>query len=230
VLTVATAFLPAPGFWQGNPPTGGFEAGLAAALAHKLGLDRVHVVQVPFAQITSGRLADADLALSQLTPTKKREQSVDFSDPYLTAPPGVLARRGFNAVDVHDLRQLRWVVSTASTLTPVVKQRIRPKLAPIVTVDRTQALRVLRSGRADALLLDLPVALGLARNDPDVFHVPAQLDGDETLAAALPNGSSNLEVVDSAIRALIADGTVERLVSRWLGKSEQDVPLILTEH
>jgi len=229
VLTVATAFLPAPGFWQGRPPTSGFEAGLASALAHKLGLDRVRVVQVPFAQIIRGDLGGADLALSQLTPTKKRENAVDFSDPYLTAPPGVLTRLGVGPADVKDLQQLRWVVSTSSTLTPIVERRIHPKQAPIVTVDRTQALNVLRSGRAQALLLDLPVALGLARNDPGLFHVPAQLDGDETLAAALPSGSSNLEIVDSAIRSLVADGTVDKLVSRWLGESEDDVPLILTE-
>jgi polar amino acid transport system substrate-binding protein len=107
VLTVATAFLPAPGFWEGRPPTRGFEATLAAALAHRLGLDRVRVVQVPFASITSGKLGGADLALSQLTPTKKREQRLDFTTPYLTAPPGVLARDDVNAVDVHGLKGLR---------------------------------------------------------------------------------------------------------------------------
>ena len=87
---------------------------------------------------------------------------------------------------------------------------------------------MLRSGRADALLLDLPVALGLAHADWR-FQVLGQLDGGEDLAGALPNGSSNGEVVDSAIRALQADGTIDQLVSRWLGKSEDDVPLILTE-
>jgi polar amino acid transport system substrate-binding protein len=229
VLRVATAFLPAPGFWEGTPPTRGFEAGLAAALAHKLGLARVEVVQVPFAQIVQGRLHGADIALSQLTPTKERRKHVDFSDAYLTAPPGVLLRDGVDAIDVHELQQLRWVVSSASTLTPVVMHRIRPSRAPLVVVDRAQALRVLRAGRADALLLDLPVALGLARAQPQLFHVPAQLDGEEDLAAALPKGSRNDEVVDTAIRALIADGTVPRLASRWLGKSEAEVPLILTE-
>src|SRR5689334_23480466 len=91
VLTVATAFLPAPGFWQGRPPTAGFEAGLAAALAHRLGLHRVDVVQVPFGQIVRGKLGGADIALSQLTPTGEREKSVDFTTSYLDAPPGVLA-------------------------------------------------------------------------------------------------------------------------------------------
>jgi polar amino acid transport system substrate-binding protein len=229
VLTVATAFLPAPGFWEGRPPVSGFEAGLAAALASHLGLERVKVVQMPFTAILGGKFGGADMALSQMTPTKEREEKVDFTTPYLTAPPGVLARRGVEAVDVHGLQGLHWVESSASTLTPIVKDRIRPNGKPVVVEDRSQALAVLRAGRADALLLDLPVALGLARAEPKRFHVLGQLSGGEGLAAVLPKGSSNHEIVDSAIRALTADGTIGRLTSRWLGKSVGDVPLILTE-
>jgi ABC-type amino acid transport substrate-binding protein len=35
--------------------------------------------------------------------------------------------------------------------------------------------------------------------------------------------------VDSAIRFLQADGTVDKLVARWLGTDEEDVPLIRAE-
>jgi len=230
VLTVATAFLPAPGFWQGNPPTRGFEAGLAAALAKQLGLRRVEVVQVPFADIVRGKLGGADLALSQLTPTSGRERFLDFTTPYLSAPPGVLTRPGVDASDVHGLQELHWVVSRVSTLTPIVMHKIRPNAEPVVVDDRSRALEVLRSGRADALLLDLPVAMGLARREPGRFHVLGQLDSEQAgLAAAVPDGSPNREIVDSAVRSLQADGTIERLVSRWLGENEQRVPLILTE-
>jgi polar amino acid transport system substrate-binding protein len=228
-LTVATAFLPAPGFWEGNPPRSGFEATLAIALAHKLGLDGVKVVQVPFASIIRGKLDGADMALSQLTPTTKREQFVDFTTPYLTSPPGVLARRGVEGADVHALKSLQWVVSRTSTLTPILMSKIRPDGSQIVTEDRTQALRVLRAGRADALLLDLPVALGLARAEPNRFHVLGQLSGGEGLAAALPKGSSNGEIVDSEIRALTANGTIGKLAKRWLGTSVGSVPLILSQ-
>jgi len=229
VLTVATAFLPAPGFWQGRGWRSGFEAALAAALARELGLDRVRVVQVPFATLTAGNLGRADLALSQLTPTASRERSLDFSTAYLTAPPGVLAAAGTNADDLSDLRALRWVVSSTSTLTPILDDRVRPEHDPVVVEDRSQALAVLRAGRARALLLDLPVALGLAHAEPGRFSVPGQLPGDEELAAALPQGSPNREVVDSALRRLQADGTIDRLVVRWLGRSEDDVPLIRSE-
>jgi polar amino acid transport system substrate-binding protein len=229
VLTVATSFLPAPGFWEGRPPTNGFEARLARALATKLGLQRVRVVQVPFADVTHGRLHGADLALSQVTPTRERERTADFTTPYLTAPPGVLALRTVEASDVYGLRTLRWVIARVSTLTPIVEHTIRPLSAPLVVEDRSKALEALRAGRADALLLDLPVALGLARSEPQRFHVLGQLSGGEELAAVLPHGSSNVEIVDSAIRSLEADGTIGRLTSRWLGTSFDNVPLILTE-
>lgn len=227
VLTVATALIPAPGFWQSR--RAGFEADLAAALAQRLGLRRIAVVRVPFARIVDGHLGGADMALSQLTPTAKREHSLDFTDAYLTSPPGILAQLGVEAVDVHGLQGLRWVASRTSTLTPILMHQVRPDDAPVMVEDRAEALRVLRAGDADALLLDLPVALGLARSEPRLFHVLGQLNGDEDLAAALPKGSSNLEIVDSSIRALIADGTVDRLASHWLGESQDDVPLILTE-
>jgi len=225
VLTVATSFLPAPGFWFGPSAKSGFEAGLAVALAHKLGLERVKVVQVPFTQVTRGRLGGADIGLSQVTPTSEREKTADFSTPYLTAPPGVLARRGVEAIDLQGLRKLRWVISRVSTLTPIVKDTVQPSSPPIVTEDRSQAIGVLRSGRADALLLDLPVALGLARADPGRFNVLGQLSGGEALAAVLPKGSPNLDIVDSSIRALTANGTISHLASKWLG-SQSNVPLI----
>jgi ABC-type amino acid transport substrate-binding protein len=73
------------------------------------------------------------------------------------------------------------------------------------------------------------VALGLARDEPAIFHVIGQLSGEQGLAAILPNHSHNREIVDSAIRHFEADGTIGDLIDRWLGKSVEDVPLIRTE-
>jgi ABC-type amino acid transport substrate-binding protein len=57
--------------------------------------------------------------------------------------------------------------------------------------------------------------------------VLGQLTGGEGLAAVLPKGSPNLDIVDSSIRALTANGTISRLSSKWLG-SQADVRLILS--
>jgi polar amino acid transport system substrate-binding protein len=227
VLTVATSFLPAPGFWYGPHAKDGFEAGLARALAVKLGLKSVRVVQVPFARLTTGHLDGADIGLSQVTPTPERAKTADFSTQYLFAPPGVLVRTGVQAIDLQGLRGLRWVIARVSTLTPIVENTVRPTTPPVVVEDRAKALDVLQAGNADALLVDLPVALGLARADPGEFHVLGQLSGGESLAAVLPKGSPNLTIVDSEIRALTANGILDNLAAKWLG-SQANVPLIRT--
>lgn len=228
VLTVATATLPAPGFWDGKgAAAGGFEAELATALARRFQLGTVAVVQVPFADIAAGKLGGADLALTQMTPTDERERSVDFTTPYLTAPPGVLVRTGITARDLEGLKELRWVTVEVSTLTAVVNDQIQPDTPPLVVGDRAAALDALRSRRADAVLLDLPVAQGIAGASGGRLVVAAQLPRGEGLAAVLPQDSKNREVVDSALRALAADGTIKDLADGRLGNAG-DIRLIRT--
>ena len=74
------------------------------------------------------------------------------------------------------------------------------------------------------------MALALEQAQPDDYSVIAQLGEDEGLAAALPPGSDNTVAVDSAIRAFLADGTIDDLSREWLGAEladgAADLPLI----
>ncbi len=228
VLTVATAEIPAPGFWLASP-TGkyrGFEAELVAELADRLAVDTVRVRQVPFVDLIAGRLRGADVAVSQLTPTAERRKVLAFSTPYISATPAVLVRKGLNASDAAALAGLRWTALKGSTLTEALEDRIDPDQRPKIERSRAAMLGAIRSGTADAALLDLPVALALARVEPDTFEVAGQLSGDEGLAAALPRRSGNLDAVDSALKAMKADGTIDELSQKWFGGGGQDVPLI----
>ncbi|HTU78990.1 MAG TPA: ABC transporter substrate-binding protein [Solirubrobacteraceae bacterium] len=235
-LTVATAQIPDPGFWYGSAkhPTGGFEYGLARALAARFGLARVKVIVVPFARLVAGELEGADLALSDITVTAARARHVSFSSAYLAAPPSILVRPGTQVADVHAAQELRWAVQRGTTLQEALADTIHPARAPLVFAHQHEALRALRSGRASAVMLDLPVALAYARESPASYAVAAQLPSEDVLAAALPHGSENLEAVDSAIRAFSEDGTIERLGRRWLhtslheGAAEQ-VPALRVE-
>ena len=89
-----------------------------------------------------------------------------------------------------------------------------------------EALDMLLAGRADAFLLDLPVAQAIAADQPDELSVLGQLGGKEGLAAVLPQDSANLDAVDAAIRKLRADGSIDDLADRWLGGDSGEVPLI----
>lgn len=223
-LTVAVDEIPRPGFWLGTAaaPTGGFEHGLARALATRLGLDELRVVTVPFARIVAGDLGGADVAISDVSVTDERAEVVDFSVPYLPAVPGILVRHGREVRDLFSARELSWAVERGTTLESALDERIRPDGDVVRSPDQDAAIAELTGGRVDAVLLDLPVALAYAAASEGGLAVAAQLPGDEHLAVVLPKGSDNRAAVDSALRGLRADGTTRDLARRWLGTDLQD--------
>lgn len=220
VLTVATEHVPAAGFWLGTrkKPTGGFEFELAEAMALQFDLDRVEIRTVPLDRLIKGDLAGADIALRQLTPTSEREEYLDFSIPYLSSPPAALVRAGQEIPDMLTARELSWAVPEGTTLIKLLEDTVRPETMRIAET-QVEVVRMLGRGDVDAALFDLPVALAMAQASAGRFEVAAQFASDEALAVALPRGSDNVEGVNSAIRALSAEGTISDLTGRWLDVS-----------
>lgn len=223
VLVVA-ASLPARGFWEGTAeaPTGGFEYGLALELAERFGLDEVRVVDVPFDRLVSGDLGGADLALAELTPTLGRDARLDFSTPYLDAHPAVLVRVGTEVLDLAAARDLRWAVQAGSIHVPLAEQRIRPAGGPLEMPDIGSVVAAVADGTVDAALLDLPTAVVQERLSNGALRVVAQFATDDALAAAVPEGSGNLDAIDSAIRTMLRDGTIQALADEWFGRAIVD--------
>jgi polar amino acid transport system substrate-binding protein len=235
-LTVATAQIPNPGFWSGTfaHPTGGFEYGLAQALAERFELKRIKVVEVPFHELVRGHLGGADLALSDITITDERAEHLDFSTSYLEAPPAIVVHPGTEVADVKAARGLHWAVQHDTTLREALETQIEPTTKPLVFERQSEKLAAFEDGRANAMLLDLPIALAYARESPGKFAVAAQLPSEAELGVALPSGSDNVEAVDSAIRGLQGEDEIDRLARRWLHAnieegSAEDIPVLRTE-
>lgn len=234
VLTVATSAVPSDGFWEGTPshPSGGFEYELARRLARRFGLDRVAIKIVHFHRIVSGRLGGADLAIDLITPTSEREEALEFSTPYLKAAPTVLVRAGTEVPDLASAQELRWGAIRATTFVESIEDSIKPEAPPLIFDGQNDVLRALRSGRIEATLLDLPLAVATAKDSGGQLEAVAQLPEKEALAVAMPKESSNRQAVDSAIRALTADGTIEDLLEEWVGddaaNAESAIPLLHT--
>jgi polar amino acid transport system substrate-binding protein len=233
-LTVVTADIPSPGFWEGTSQrlTGGFEYELAKAMAERLALPSVHVKTESFNRIVAGHLAGADLALDLITPTKERSQFLEFSTPYMNAAPTVLARKATQVPDVQTARRLRWGVVRGTTFVSIVNSVIHPSRPPRTYESNTAVVSAVEHGQIDALLLDLPLAVETANESHGRLHTAAQLPESELIAAALPKGSGNTEAVSSAIRAFSSDGTIHDLLTQWVGSaaanSDKSIPLLRT--
>jgi ABC-type amino acid transport substrate-binding protein len=234
VLTVATSVVPSPGFWEGTPahPTGGFEYELARAMAARFGLDRVAVKIVHFHRLVRGHLGGADLAIDLLTPTSEREEALDFSGPSLSAAPTVQVRAGTGVPDLKTAQELRWGAIQATTFVEAIERQIVPEGEPVLYDGQQEVVAALERGGIDATLLDLPLAVAIANRSAGRLEVVAQLPAKEALAVGLPLGSPNRQAVDSAIRALTADATVEGLLEEWVGSEaadiEGEIPLLHT--
>ena len=234
VLTVVTSDIPSPGFWEGTPAavTGGFEYELARRLAKRFGLRSVQVRTEHFNRIVEGRLDGADLALDLITPTSERERSLDFSYPYLNSAPTVVVRAGTAIPDLATAQNLRWGVVRGTTFVGIVNTLVGPDHPPRVYDDTAELVTALEDRQIDAVLLDMPLAVVTANRSHGRLTAAAQLPDAEMIAAAMPKGSGNQEAVDSAMRAFIADGTIDHLLRVWVGptaaNAETSIPLLQT--
>ncbi len=167
---VVGAEVPDAGFWEGTPDdvTGGFEFQLAQALADELELE-LEVAEVPFPDVVAGRLGPADLALEEVSVTAGRKDVVEFSTPYLTTSPTVVARRdGGDAVELRDLSSagdLRWAVRAGTTQAQFLGEVVRPDEAPLEVDSVDAALEAVEQGAVDAALVDLSDALLAAESN-----------------------------------------------------------------
>lgn len=229
-LTVATT-LPAPGFWEGDDASivgGGYEWGLARALADEFDLD-LKIVDVPFADIVAGELAGADLAVAQIERTDERLAVLDFSLPYYASDFGVLMLAGETLRDLPAARDLRWTVVEGARQQDFIADTIRPTDSVLAVTDDVAAAEAIRSGEVDAALIDLSSAL-IQAHDDDAFGVAAKFVTGGQYSVALPKGSANLEKVDAALRGFQRDGTLHNLADIWLtplfSTSPDEVPVI----
>ena len=197
-----------PGHFQG------FELELVEALAARLGRTARHV-QGPFSQLLPLlERGDVDVVINGIEITEDRQRAYGLTRPYWAGPERLTVRRG----DPHAPRTLEDLRSRpVGTLPGTLAERLlRSVGADVRTYDGGQEdpYRDLGLGRTDAVLLETPVALYYGEL-PELETLPGGLaetryalvtrKGDEALRAAL----------DEALAALIADGTLPRILARW---------------
>ena len=81
--------------------------------------------------------------------------------------------------------------------------------------------------RCDAVVFDAPALAVLRRQAPDRYGpLVGRIVTNEKYAIALEQGNPLRPRLDSALRALAADGTLTRLRKRWLGTDTASLPTL----
>src|SRR5262245_47228661 len=213
--------LPAPGWWNGDTPEtikDGFEYCMAANIAHRIGVDKVEVVNVAWDALIAGQTKDYDLALSQASITDDRKKVVDFSAPYFNSDIGVLVKKGTN-VDENSIKTMVIGVQQGTTGADFAAQKLKPTQPVKVFPDTPSMFTALQAGQIDVAMTDTAIVLGQAAVSNGVFEVVGQYATGETYGALYPKGGTNNAAIDKIIQALIDDGTLKALSARYLAAS-----------
>lgn len=222
--------LPAVGQFNGDTPEtikDGYEFCMAVNIAHRLGLDKVKLVNASFDSIVAGQNKDFDIALALISVTEPRKKVVDFSVPYATSDYGVAAKAG-SQINEETIKTSHVGTQAGTMLVPFAQDTL--KVSELDVFDDTASMfTAAAAGKVDAVMTDLGIVLGqVANSGGRLVAIGKYSTGGET-AGIYKKGSESGPVIDKIIAELKADGTLKQLEKAYLlesfgGVSPDDVP------
>ncbi|MGR3491689.1 MAG: ABC transporter substrate-binding protein [Shimia sp.] len=235
-LTIATgnpAFFP----WviDDAPESGeGFEAAVAYAVAEEMGVPAEDVVWVrtSFDEAIQPGAKSFDVNMQQYSITEDRDQIVDFSESYYSAPMAVVAVGDATKAEgtVAGMQDLRFGAVGTTTAVPMLMENIEPNRDPLLYNDNADVIAAMQAGQIDAALFDLPTALYLSAVVIDGSSILGQFPADrsenpDNFGMLMEEGSALKECVDAALATLKEDGTLAEIEATWLSETT-GVPVI----
>src|SRR3954449_150699 len=225
-LTVGTDKPAYPPYFEDNTPSNGkgFESAVAYAIAKQLGFTPSEVTWtvVPFNSSYAPGPKKFDLDLNQISISPARAKGVDFSKPYYTAPQAVVALKkssAASATSLADLKATKLGVQLGTTSLDATSATIQPSAQPQVFNDSNDVVRALKTGRVDAVVVDLPTAFYLTAAQVENAKIVGQFDapGGDSWGALLQKDSKLTPCVSAAIDKLSSSGQLKQLESKWMG-------------
>ena len=221
-LVMATnAAFPPYEYIEGNEIVG-IDAEIAGAIAEKLGLELV-IDDMEFDSIIeSVKSGKADIGLAGMTVTPEREEEVNFTVSYATGVQVVIVTEDSAITSVDDLfaEGASHIIGVQRNTTGDLYSTWDLEDAGLATIERyskgAEAVQALITGKVDCVVID---------NEPAKAFVAANtglkiLDTEyilENYAAAMSKDNEELyEAVNTALQELIADGTVQAIIDKYI--------------
>ncbi len=229
-LTVGVS-LPAPIWWNGDSPEAvkdGMEYCMAAEIAWRAGYDKLEVVNLGWDAMISGQTSGWDLAMSEISITEERKAVHDFSIPYFNSGMGVLTRADA-PVDPANIKAAKVGVQQGTTGANFATEKLGVS-EPQVYDDQGSMFAALRAGQIDAAITDTSITLAEEVATGGKSKVIGQYDTGESYGAIYPKGNANNATIDKIMKAMIDDGTIAKLGTKYLasawGKDPASVPML----
>src|SRR5919112_4324433 len=196
----------------------GFEIDLMNEVGKRLN-QRVEFVNIPFqglfAAVQSGQI---DAAVSSITITKKRLESVSFAQPYYDSDQSLTVTKASGIKNLEGMAGKTIGVDTGSTGDIwATENKTKYKFGEIRRFEGLNpAMLDLASGRLDGYISDIPALLYYVKDKPQ-FAVVERIKTTEQYSVMFAKDSPLAQKVNAIITAMKKDGTLAKLHQTWFG-------------
>ena len=203
---------------------GGFEGidvEIAQAIAEKLGLELV-VDDMGFdAALTAVQTGQSDMAMAGITVNDDRLKVMDFSDSYATGVQVVIVKEGSSIQTVDDLANAK-MIGTQKGTTGYIFCSDTPENGGYgedhVTGYDSGALAVmaLMNDQVDAVVIDNEPAKAFVEANEGLKILDTEFAVEDYAIGVDKGNTQLLDAINGALKELIADGTVQSIVDKYI--------------
>ncbi len=211
-------------YWTGEYQLDGLDVALISEIGAVLGLN-VEIKDMAFDGLNWAlELEQIDVAIAALSITPERSQALDFSDVYFVSEDAILARADSSippVTEVTDLAAYRIGVQRTTVYSnwvyeSLVDTGLMPASQVLEYEEIELAVRDLREGRVDVVILDFPVAQ-VATSQGGVKLVGQGLN-TQYFGIGIPKGEEQLRIqINNALRELYDSGRLGELTQQYMG-------------
>lgn len=216
-------------FQDANGKVTGFEVELVNEIADRLG-KTVEFVNTPFnglfSAVQSGRI---NMAISSITITDKRLESVTFAQPYYDSDQSLTVTAASGITGLKDMSGKVVGVDTGSTGDMWAEaNKGKHSLGEIRRYEGLQpAMLDLVAGRIDGYISDIPALLYYAKDKPEL-KVVERIPTGEKYSIMFNKGDPLAEEVNAVITTLKEEGFIAKLHETWFGATAEDTTSTVT--
>ncbi|MDN7244821.1 amino acid ABC transporter substrate-binding protein [Planococcus shenhongbingii] len=197
----------------------GFDVEIAQEIGKRLGVE-VEFLETQwdamFAGLDAGRF---DMVANQVGINPERQESYDFSDPYITSTAVLVVSK--DNEDIKSFEDLEGKLS-AQSLTSNYAETARSFGAEIEGVEGfNQAIELLNSGRVNATVNDNLTVLDFLKQRPDanIKIVDEASDAAQSGLLFRKGSGAIVEEANTALAEMIEDGTYDKISEKWFGEN-----------
>jgi len=222
ILIMATsADFPPYEFYEGGEIVG-IDAEVAAAIAEKLGLE-LRIDDMDFNSVIAAVVAGrADIGMAGMTVTEDRLESVDFTVSYATGVQVIIVRDDSPITSADDLFEegAHFIIGVQESTTGDIYASEDLEDEGLATIQRyrrgTDAVQSLLVGRVDLVIIDNEPAKAFVEINPGLKILDTEFAIEDYAIAVSKENPGLREAIDEALSELIANGTVQRIVDKYI--------------